>query len=293
VDAPTGFERRSVRQRTMQAAIVLGLGLLSVVFLLPLLWMVSTSLKPLEETMKMPPDLLPIPPQWSNYPAAISAMGRDAGGLYFWRYLGNTLTVVALGTLGTLLSCSAVAYAFAFLQWPGRNLFFWLTVGTMMVPFPVLMVPLYGVFRELGWIGTLLPLWLPAWFGSAWNIFLMRQFFLGIPKDLLDAARIDGCSEIGIWWRVVLPLASPVLVVVGLFHAIGAWNDFLGPLLFLTRQETFTLSLGLQFYQSQHGGTEWHYLMAASTLMVLPVLVLFLLAQRTLIRGITMTGIKM
>ena len=179
------------------------------------------------------------------------------------------------------------------LRWPGRDLFFWLTVATMMVPFPVIIVPLYGVFRKFGMIGTLMPLWVPGWFGSAWDIFLMRQFFLGIPKDLLDAARIDGCTEFQIWRRIILPLAAPVLVVVGLFHVIYCWNDFLGPLLYLTKQDKYTLSLGLQFYQSQNGGTEWHHLMAASVLMVAPVLVLFLLGQRALIRGITMTGIKM
>lgn len=270
----------------MQVGIFVGLGLLSVLFLLPLLWMVSTSLKPIEETMRMPPTFIPSSPKWENFREAVQRIP-------FLLYLGNTVWVSVLGAVGVLLSCSLVAYGFAFLRWPGRDLFFWLTVATMMIPFPVLMVPLYGVFRKLGMIGTLMPLWLPAWFGSAWNIFLMRQFFLGIPKDLLDAARIDGCTEFQIWRRIVLPLAFPVMVVVGLFHVIYSWNDFLGPLLYLTKQEKYTLSLGLQFYQSQSGGTEWHLLMAASVLMVLPVLVLFLVGQRSLIRGITMTGIKM
>lgn len=280
------IKTKTGQNRALQTSIFLGLGLLSIVFILPLFWMVSTSLKPIEETMKMPPSFIPETMKWGNYAEALTRIP-------FLLYLKNTLFVVILGTVGTVLSCSLVAYAFAHLRFPGKDTFFWLTLGTMMVPFPVLMVPLYSVFRELHWIGTLAPLWAPAWFGGAWNIFLMRQFFMGIPKDLLDSARIDGCNEFQIWWRIVLPLAKPVLVVVGLFHIIGSWNDFLGPLLYLTKQEKYTLSVGLQFYQSQHGGTEWHLLMAASTMMVAPVLILFLLAQRTLIKGITMTGVKM
>ena len=283
---PSLLDRKQSREGIRQAGLFIVLGLLSIAFLLPFLWMVSTSLKPIEETMKMPPTFIPVPPRWANYAEAVSAIP-------FFRYAWNTVVVCVLGAAGTIISSGLVAYGFAYLRWPGRDLFFWLTVSTMMVPFPVLMVPLYGVFRSLGWIGTLFPLWAPAWFGSAWNIFLMRQFFLGIPKDLLDAARIDGCSEWQIFWRIVLPLARPVLIVVGLFHVIYAWNDFLGPLLYLTKQETYTLSLGLQFFQSQHGGTQWHLLMAASTLVVLPVLILFLFGQRALIRGITMTGFKM
>jgi len=280
------MERRGSKEIVLQIGVFVVLGLLAVVFLMPLLWMLSTSLKPIEETMKMPPTFIPSSPKWHNYAEAVREIP-------FLQYLWNTVVISGLGTIGVILSCSLVAYGFAFLRWPGRDLFFWMTVATMMIPFPVIMVPLYGVFRELGMIGTLTPLWLPAWFGSAWDIFLMRQFFLGIPKDLLDAARIDGCTELQIWRRIVLPLASPVLVVVGLFHVIWSWNDFLGPLLYLTKQETYTLSLGLQFYQSQNGGTQWHLLMAASVLMVLPVLILFLVGQRALIRGITMTGIKM
>lgn len=274
------------RTRFLQAAVFIGLGLLSVGFLLPLLWMVSTSLKPIEDTMRMPPTFIPFPARWGNYAEAVRQID-------FFRYIWNTVVVCVLSTAGTVLSSAMIAYGFAYLPWPGRNLMFSLTLATMMIPFPVLMVPLYSVFRELGLIGSLKPLWIPAWFGSAWNIFLIRQFFMGIPKDLLDAARIDGGSEWQIFTRVVLPLARPVLIVVGLFSAIYSWNDFLAPMLYLTKQEHYTISLGLQFFQSQTGGTQWHLLMAASTLVILPVLVLFLLGQRALIRGITMTGFKM
>jgi multiple sugar transport system permease protein len=226
-----------------------------------------------------------IHPEWRNYQEATTRIP-------FWRYAWNTLIVCVFGTIGTVISSALAAYGLARIQWRGREFLFYLTIATMMVPFPVTMISLYGIFRELGWVGTLYPLWLPNWFGGAFNIFLLRQFFRTIPVDLLDAARIDGCSEFGIFWRVVLPLSKPALAVVALFHFMYAWKDFLGPLLFLTKQDTFTLSLGLQFYQSQHGGSEWHLLMAASTLVILPIIVLFFFTQKTFIQGISTTGMK-
>jgi multiple sugar transport system permease protein len=234
--------------------------------------------------------------RWANYPRALAALGGDAEAdrhrVGFWTFLGNSLTVAVLGVLGTVISNAIVAYGFARLKWKGRDAFFALTLATMMVPFPVLMVPLYGVFRTFGLIGTLLPLWLPTWFGSAFNIFLMRQFFRTIPEELSEAARIDGCSEWRIFWRIIVPLSTPVLVVAALFHFIFAWNDFLGPLLYLTRKDTYTLAIALESYESQNGGVQWHYLMAASAVTILPVIVLFLLAQKTFIRGIATTGSK-
>jgi len=208
----------------------------------------------------------------------------------FVTYLSNTLLVALLAVIGTVSSSALVAYGLSRIPWRGRATLFSLTLATMMVPFPVLMVPLYGVFRSLGWIGTLLPLWVPAFFGGAFNIFLLRQFFLTIPAELSDAARIDGCSEFGIFWRVILPLARPALSVVALFTFLNVWNDFLGPLIFLTEPRTFTMSLGLQQYQSQFGGSEWHLLMAASALLVMPIIVLFFFAQKTFIQGISTTG---
>jgi len=208
----------------------------------------------------------------------------------FLTYLSNTLLVALLSVIGTLTSSSLVAYGLSRIQWKGRATLFTITLATMMVPFPVLMVPLYGVFRSLGWIGTLLPLWVPTFFGGAFNIFLLRQFFLTIPSELSDAARIDGCSEFEIFWRIILPLSRPALSVVALFTFLGAWNEFLAPLIFLTEPETFTMALGLQQYQSQFGGAEWHLLMAASALLVMPIIVLFFLAQKTFIQGISTTG---
>jgi multiple sugar transport system permease protein len=216
--------------------------------------------------------------------------GQRGKTVTFLTYLSNTLLVALLSVIGTVSSSSLVAYGLSRIQWHGRKALFNLTLATMMVPFPVLMVPLYGVFRSLGWIGTLLPLWVPAFFGGAFNIFLLRQFFLTIPSELSDAARIDGCSEFAIFWRVVLPLSRPALSVVALFTFLNAWNEFLAPLIFLTEPETFTMALGLQQYQSQFGGSEWHLLMAASALLVLPIIALFFFAQKTFIQGISTTG---
>ena len=247
-----------------------------------------------------------IHPRWENYPDALAAMRgtppasdgaaprppnpeQDAG---FPRFFWNTVIVCVLGVAGAVFSNALVAYGFARLKWRGRDAFFAVTLATLMVPFPVLMVPLYGVFKNLGWIGTLLPLWVPAWFGGAFNIFLMRQFFRTIPEELSEAARIDGASEWRIFWRVIVPLSKPVLAVVALFHFLYAWNDFLGPLLYLTRRPTYTLALALQQYQSQQGGVQWHHLMAASAVIILPVVVLFFLAQKTFVQGIATTGAK-
>ena len=250
----------------------------------------------------VPPDAIEskIELAWHNYDGAIRYTGYHEFALFgrtfrvpmFLVYVYNTLVVAVLGLVGVTFSSALAAYGFARIRWRGRDTCFLITLSTMMIPFAVTMIPLYGIFRALGWIGTLKPLWVPAFFGGAFNIFLLRQFFMTIPQDLSDAARIDGCSEFGIFWRIILPLSKPALAVVALFHFMWAWRDFMAPLIFLTKKETFTLSLGLHFYQSQHGGSEWHYLMAASTLMILPVIILFFFTQRTFIQGISTTGMK-
>jgi multiple sugar transport system permease protein len=233
---------------------------------------------------------------WQNYPSALARM--DAGGASKWGvrgftvYLLNTLWVCGLSVIGSVFSCTLVAYAFSFLEFPGRNLLFALTLAVMMVPFPATMVPLFDVFRQLGWVGTFKPLWAPAWFGGAFFIFLLRQFFLGVPKDLLDAARIDGCGELQVLWHVVVPLARPALAMVALFQFLASWKDFMGPMLYLSDSSQFTLSLGLQAFQSQHGGTPWHLSMAASVMFSLPLIILFLLTRRMFVKGIAMTGLK-
>lgn len=271
-------------------------------FVLPFIWMLSTSLKTGDQTSEFPPHFIPHPVQKRNYlDVFIQPNFRMA------LYTRNTLIIAALTVVGVTLSSAVVAYGFAKIPFPGRSALFAVVLATIMIPFPVTMVPLFRIFRWMDehtvtWfgpennpfqmLGTFKPLWLPAWFGSAFSIFLLRQFFLTLPMELSEAARIDGCNEWGIFWRIILPLARPALSVVALFTFMGVWNDFIGPLVYLQRPEQYTLALGLQSFQSQHGGTEWHLLMAASILVCLPILVLFFLTQRTFIQGIATTGGK-
>ncbi len=271
----------------------LGLLLLCIGFILPFVWMVSTSLKTVENAVAFPPQFIPNPVVPGNYWTAWTSPKMD-----FPLFTRNTLIVAILTVAGTVFSSSVVAYGFAKIDFKGKNVLFGIMLATMMIPFPVMMVSLFSIFRWLTdntpvqWMGTIKPLWLPAWFGSAFNIFLLRQFFLTVPDELSESARLDGCSEWGIFWRIVLPLAKPALAVVALFTFMGVWNDFLGPLVYLQRPEQYTLALGLQNFQSQQGGTEWNILMAASVMVLLPVVVLFFLAQKTFIQGIATTGIK-
>lgn len=280
----------------------LAISLISVGFLLPFVWMLSTSLKTLDATMAFPPEFIPAKiemtevagvPVPQNYYDVLTHPRAD-----FPLFTRNTLIIAALSVLGNTLMSAVVAYGFAKIRFKGRDPLFALMLATMMVPFPVLMVSLFSIFRFIGdysgiqMLGTFRPLWVPAWFGSAFSIFLLRQFFLTIPNELSEAARIDGCSEFGIFRRIVLPLAWPALSVVALFTFMGAWNNFLGPLIYLQRPEQYTLALGLQAFQSAHGGTSWNLLMAASLMIILPVIVLFFLTQKTFIQGIATTGIK-
>jgi len=276
------------RKILIQAALVT----LSIVFLFPFAWLILTALKPIDETMSMPIRWLPTKYLWSNFKDA-AIYGHESLGYYpFLVYAVNTIVLCALIVAGTVASNSIVAYSFARLRWPGRDLAFGVTLATMMVPFPVLMVPTFALFRHLEWIGTYRPLWVPAWFGSAFSIFLLRQFFRTIPFELTEAAKIDGASEWRIFRTIVLPLSKAALAVVALFSFMGAWNDFLGPLIYLLDQKNFTLSLGLQFYQSQNGGTSWNLLMAASAMVIAPVIILFFFTQRLFIQGIAITGLK-
>jgi multiple sugar transport system permease protein len=259
----------------------------------PFLWMLLSSLKTGDNVMRFPPQYIPHPFAWRNY---WDVLNSDKVNFRLWTR--NTLIIEVLTVTGTTLSSAMVAYGFAKLKFKGRGALFAILLSTMMIPFPVTMVSLFTIFRWLGdhtgmdWIGTFKPLWVPAWFGSAFNIFLLRQFFLTIPDELSEAAKIDGCTEMGIFCRIILPLSRPALTVVALFAFMGTWNDFLGPLIYLQRPEQFTLALGLLNLQSQHGGTPWHLLMAASVLVILPVLVLFFLAQKMFIEGIATTGLK-
>jgi ABC-type glycerol-3-phosphate transport system permease component len=258
----------------------------SLAFLFPLYWMASTSLKVEEHIMDVPPQMIPNPVDWMNYPETMTAPGFD-----FPTLLKNTLTYGIVETFGIVISCTLVAYSFARMRWPGRNLFFVLTLATMMVPSAVTLVPEFLIFRRLGWTGSLLPLIVPGFFGSAFNIFLLRQFFMTIPMELSEAAIVDGASHWKILTRVILPLAKPALATVTLFEFLYCWTDFMGPLIYLNREEDFTLSIGLYAFR-ERWVIRYDLMMAAAMVVTIPILILFFLAQRTFIEGITLTGIK-
>lgn len=253
-------------------------------FMLPFLWMLSTSLKSKPQLYVYPPILVPIPPSWSNYPTAVTYID-------FFLYLRNTLIIAFAATFGELLACSLVAYSLARIPWPGRHLLFILTVATLMLPFQVTLIPLFIVFKNLGWVGDFRPLIIPHYFGSALYIFLLRQFFMTLPMELSEAARMDGASELRIYASVILPLAKPALATVAIFEFIARWRDYLGPLIYLNNQKLYTLSLGIYQYRSQYGA-EWGLLMAASVLITLPIVLLFFFLQKTFVQGIALTGIK-
>lgn len=251
---------------------------------LPLIWLISTSLKQGPQTFLMPPQWIPEPIVWQNYPDAFKAVP-------FQRYFWNTLTVVFWATTGTLFTASLTAFAFARLRFPGRGFLFGLVLSTIMLPSIVTLIPTFIVFRYLKWINTFLPLTVPYWLGGgAFNIFLFRQFFMTIPYELDEAARIDGASNFRIYWNVVLPLAKPVLATVAIFAFINHWNDFFLPLIYLQDTNKWTMAIGLQGFKDLYS-TSWNLMMAASTAMIIPLLLLFFFAQRYFISGIQMSGI--
>ena len=228
-------------------------------------------------------------PKWENYSEALDYLPKEThkGLIYVW----NTVYITLLSILGTILSSSLVAYSFARLRWPGRDALFVILLATMMLPGAVTMIPVFLVFRALGWVDTLKPLWVPTFFGGAFSVFLLRQFFMTIPTELEDAAKIDGCSYFGIYWRIMLPLIKPALAALTIMTFMSSWNNFMGPLIYINSPEKMTLAYGLQLFQGAHL-TEFGLLMAASTLVMLPVLIVFFFTQRYFIQGITLTGIK-
>lgn len=273
----------TVVTKSVTFLILLGAALL---FLMPLFWMISTSLKPKEQIFTYPLVWLPDPPQWANYSKAL-----NNPSFKFLLFLQNSLYYAITATIGTVISCALVAYAFARLRWWGRDVWFVITLSTMMIPGPVVLIPLFLIFKDIGWVGSFKPLIVPAFLGSPFFIFLLRQFFLTIPMDLSDAARIDGASDWGIFWRVILPLTQPALATVALFTFLGCWNDFLGPLIFLNDGNKYTLAVGLAAFRGQYR-TQWDLMMAAATVITLPIVVIFFFAQKRFIQGITLTGMK-
>jgi multiple sugar transport system permease protein len=256
----------------------------AVVFLMPFLWMLSTSLKPDSQLYAYPPIWIPHPLQWENFPKTVTFVP-------FFLYLRNTLIISISSMVGVAISSSLAAYSLARIHWPGRNILFLMTIATLMLPFQVTLIPVFLVFKNLGWVGDFRPLILPQFFGYAFYIFLLRQFFSGIPMELSEAARIDGANEWRTFWSVILPLAKPALATVAVFQFIRSWTDYINPLIYLNDQNLYTLQLGLQQYSSQYG-REWGLLMAAAVLISLPPIIIFFLTQRTFVQGVTLTGIK-
>lgn len=256
----------------------------SVLFIFPVYWMVVTSLKAVPEVFQLPPVWWPAHLHWSNYREALQYFP-------FWKYVGNTLTITLPVTIGTTISSSLVAYGFGRLRWPGRDLVFYLVLATLMIPYWVTLVPLYILFNHINWVDTYRPLIVPSFFGDPFSIFLLRQFFLRQPQDLVDAARVDGASHLRVYTQIILPLARPALAVVALFAFIASWTDFFGPLIYLSNPDKYTLQLGLFNFFAQHF-VNWPGFMAASLIVLAPMAILFFLTQRTFIEGITFTGLR-
>ena len=282
--ASTSVSTHEMRDRIRGIAIHIALIPAAFVFLLPFLWMLSTSLKPDSQLYAYPPIWIPNPLQWSNYPETVTYVP-------FFLYLRNTLIISLSSMVGVVFSSALAAYSLARIRWPGRHILFLLTIATLMLPYQVTLIPVFLVFKNLGWVGDFRPLILPQFFGFAYYIFLMRQFFMSIPQELSEAAYIDGANEFRIFWSVILPLAKPALATVAVFQFIRSWTDYLNPLIYLNDQNLYTLQLGLQQYSSQYG-REWGLLMAAAVLITLPPIVIFFLTQRTFVQGVTLTGIK-
>lgn len=278
--------RRSIRKRWVNWVAVIIMLPLAIVWVMPLVLMISTSLKDQAQIFE-PSRLVPDPVLWSNYPRALF------GFLPFPTFFKNSLIISVAVVIGDVLSASFVAYGFARLRFPGRDFLFLVLLSTMMIPFAVRMIPLFLVFKQLNWINTFFPLTVPSFFGTPLFIFLVRQFYLSIPQELTEVARVDGASEIRIWWSVMLPLTRPAMAVVAILAFQQSWNDFLAPLIYLNKPDMFTATLGLY---TLIGGLDavqpWQYLMAATLVTILPVVILFFAAQRYFIQGVSVSGVK-
>jgi multiple sugar transport system permease protein len=272
---------------------------LSILFAGPFLWMIGTSITAEEEVMNRNRPVFPSDPQFDNYSKAMNALlirttwlGKEREIPAFAIFAENTVIIATLSTVGQVLSSALVAFAFARLRFPGRDLLFLLVLSTMMLPGQVTMIPRFIMFAKIGWIDSLKPLIVPSFFAlSAFYVFLLRQFFMTIPVELEEAARLDGCSTFGVFWHVILPLSKPALITVAIFSFIASWNDFLGPLIYTQSIEKKTLALGLNAFKTLQG-TQYHLLMAASVAVLVPILVIFFMAQKYFVQSVVTTGVK-
>jgi len=279
--------RKSVQKVIADVITHIVLVLLSVILMIPFVWMVSTALKSIEQVFQYPPSWIPNPVQFENFWVGWTHVSMT-------RYLLNTLHITVVAIVGVVASSSLVAYGFARLRAPGKEILFLLLLSTLMLPEQVTLIPNFLLFKWLGWLNTYKPLLVPAFTGVPFFVFLLRQFYMTIPFDLDDAARIDGCGRIDVYWRIMLPLSKPAIATVAIFVFFNRWNSFLWPLIYLRSPEKYTLAVGLSFFHSaQSGGlTYWNWLMAVTVLVAIPPLVVFFLAQRYFVQGIAMTGIK-
>jgi multiple sugar transport system permease protein len=294
-------KRRQERVTNILTTIVLVIG--GCVMLTPLIWMLSTSLKTPTDVFAVPPIWIPSPLHWENYGKAWQVSDIFASdvwtllwvriqGITFSTYAWNTFVITTIACAGVTFSSALVAFAFARLRFPGRDVLFLMCLATLMVPAQVTMIPSFILFKSMGWYDTFYPLTIPAWLGGgAYNIFLMRQFFMSIPYELDEAAKIDGCSNLGLFWNILLPLCKPALTTVAIFSFVYNWNDFLNPLIYLDSNANKTLALGLTNFVSLYG-QEYHLLMAASLLISIPIIIMFLIGQKQFIQGIVTTGLK-
>jgi multiple sugar transport system permease protein len=279
--------RKSVRKAISTILIQGTIILLSIVVMIPFGWMISTALKPIEQVFEFPPSWIPKPTMWENFWVGWTHVPMT-------RYLLNTLYITAVAIVGVLGSSSLVAYGFARLRAPGKEVIFLLLLSTMMLPQQVTLIPNFLLFKWLGWLNTYNPLLVPAFTAAPFFVFLLRQFYMTIPIELDEAARIDGCSTLGIFWRIIIPLSKPAIATVAIFVFFNRWNSFLWPLIYLRSPEKYTLAVGLSFFHSQQGQmlTYWNWLMAVTLLVAIPPLFVFFFAQRYFVQGIALTGIK-
>lgn len=283
--ALTSSNRKLIRTGSLNLIRYTILILLGAIFVVPFYWMVSTS-------FKTPGQAYLFPPTWIPEPFSVEAYKSLWGtAVPFNLFIRNTIVIVIFSVIGTLLSSTMVAFAFARLKWWGRDIWFIVLLATLMLPYQVIMIPVYVIFRKLGWLDTYLPLIVPTYLGNAFYIFLIRQFFLTIPNDLEDAARVDGASSLRILLQIFLPNSKPVLLTVMLFAFVAGWNDFFGPLLYLRKLEQMTVSVGLSMFAG-YRSPNWTAITAASTLSVMPIVVMFVLFQRYFVKGIVLTGMK-
>lgn len=258
----------------------------AIIVMIPIAWLISTALKDIQQIFRQPPELIPNPVRWQNF---LESMTHS--GLPFARFFLNSLIVTLVSTVGAVFSSFIVAFSFARLHWIGRKTLFFIVVMTMVIPVEVIIVPQFIIYKKLGWVDTFAPLIVPAFFGGAFFIFILRQYMMTIPKEMDEAAKIDGCNTWGILWKIIFPQSIPAALAIAIYSIQGHWNSFLEPLIYLSSTKRFTVTLGLSMFNGQYS-TEWGLLMAASIIVVFPILLMFIFAQKYFIQGVVISGVK-